>query len=121
MLARETNGDLSQALTHWREQATDAVTDTERKTLSRAAARRIVRTGFTLVMPRWHGWTSDLAASAQIFGRYYPHRAGQMCAAAATARTPTNDLAVLTMLIDDLSPWLAAEYTATHGEKASRH
>jgi hypothetical protein len=24
------------------------------------------------------------------------------------------------MLIDDLGPWLAAEYTAIHGEKAPR-
>jgi hypothetical protein len=24
------------------------------------------------------------------------------------------------MLIDDLGPWLAAEYTAVHGEKAPR-
>ena len=53
------------------------------------AARQIVRTGFTLVMPRWHGGTSDLATSAQVFGHYYPGRTGrmtQMRAAAATAR-----------------------------------
>jgi hypothetical protein len=40
--------------------------------------------------------------------------------AAAVARTPSADPAVLTMLIDDLGPWLAAEYTAVHGEKAPR-
>jgi len=33
---------------------------------------------------------------------------------------PTADPAVLRMLIDDLGPWLAAEYTATHGQKAPR-
>jgi uncharacterized protein len=43
-----------------------------------------------------------------------------MRVAAATARTPSADPAVLTMLIDDLGPWLAAEYTAVHGEKAPR-
>jgi uncharacterized protein len=84
------------------------------------AARRIVRTGFTLVMPRWYGWTSDLATSAQVFGDYYAGRAGQIRAAAATARTPTADPAVLRMLIDDIGPWLATEYTATHGQKAPR-
>jgi uncharacterized protein len=120
LLARETNGDLSVALARWRERAAEAATGTERKSLSRGAARRIVRTGFTLVMPRWHGWTSDLATSAQVFGHYYPDRAGQMRAAAATARTPTADPAMLSMLIDDLGPWLATEYTATHGEKAPR-
>jgi uncharacterized protein len=80
-----------------------------------------VRTGFTLVMPRWHGWTSDLATSAQVFGHYYPGKAGQMRAAAATGGAPTTDPAVLSMLIDDLGPWLATEYTAAHGEKAPRH
>jgi hypothetical protein len=71
-------------------------------------------------MPRWGGWTSDLAESAAIFGRYYPGRAGQMAAAAAIGRAPAADREVLTMLIDDLGPWLAAEYTAVHGRKAPR-
>ncbi|MHA6761889.1 nucleotidyltransferase [Streptacidiphilus sp. PAMC 29251] len=117
LLARETNGDLDLALPHWRKQEAAASTDAGRSTLSRAVARRIVRTGFTLVMPRWGGWTSDLAESAEAFGRYYPQRAAQMHLAATTARTPTADSAVLSVLIDDLGPWLAAEYTAVHGEK----
>lgn len=88
--------------------------------LSRGAARKLVRTGFTLVMPRWNGWTSDLARSAEVFGHYYPTRADQMRTAATTARTPTTDPAVLDLLINDLGPWLAAEYTAVHGTKAPR-
>ncbi len=52
------------ALARWRARAAQAASGAERKSLSRTAARRIVRTGFTLVMPRWHGWTSDLATSA---------------------------------------------------------
>nr|WP_324605691.1 nucleotidyltransferase [Streptomyces sp. NRRL S-350] len=110
LLARETNGDLGLVLPRWREQATAITSDAERRTFSRGVARRIVRTGFTLVMPRWGGWTSDLAASAEVFGSYYPERAAQMRLAAATARTPTATPAILGMLIDDLGPWLAAEY-----------
>ncbi len=79
-----------------------------------------MRTGFTLIMPRWGGWASDLEESAELFGRYYPQRAEQMLAAAATGRTPSADPAVLRMLIEDLGPWLAAEYSAAHGEKAPR-
>jgi hypothetical protein len=71
-------------------------------------------------MPRWGGWTSDLDRSAELFAHYYPERAGQMRRAAAIARTPSADPAVLTTLIDDLGPWLAAEYTAVHGAKAPR-
>jgi hypothetical protein len=71
-------------------------------------------------MPRWGGWTSDLAESAEIFGRYYPERVGQMRIAAATGRVPSADPNVLEMLIDDLAPWLAEEYAAVHGVKAPR-
>ncbi|WP_326613299.1 nucleotidyltransferase [Streptomyces scopuliridis] len=121
LLARETNGDLALALQRWRPRAAEAATDADRRTLSRVVARRIVRTGFTLIMPRWYGWTSDLNESAELFGRYYPERADQMRIAAATGRTPSADPAVLRTLIDDLGPWLAAEYTATHGTKTPRH
>ncbi|GJF33418.1 hypothetical protein KNE206_61180 [Kitasatospora sp. NE20-6] len=120
LLACETNGDLGLALPRWHEQAAAVTSDAERRALSRGVARRIVRTGFTLVMPRWGGWTSDLADSAEVFGGYYPERAAQMRLAAATARTPTADPAILSILIDDLGPWLADEYTTVHGEKTPR-
>jgi uncharacterized protein len=42
--------------------------------------------------------------------------------AADTGRTLSADPAMLRLrlLIDDLGPWLAAEYTAVHGAKAPR-
>lgn len=43
-----------------------------------------------------------------------------MKVAAAVAREPTADRAVLALLIGDLGPWLAAEYVAGHGRKAPR-
>ncbi|RKN77746.1 nucleotidyltransferase [Streptomyces klenkii] len=120
LLARETNGDLALVLPRWRARVAEAVTDRERRVLSRGVARRLVRTGFTLVMPGWGGWTSDLAEAAEIFGRSYPERAEQMRRAAIVGRSPAADPEVLGMLIDDLGPWLAATYTAVHGEKAPR-
>ncbi|WP_165984179.1 nucleotidyltransferase domain-containing protein [Streptomyces sp. YIM 98790] len=120
LLARETNGDLALVLPHWRARAAAAATDAERRTLNRGVGRKLVRSGFTLIMPRWGGWTSDLSEAAGLFGRHYPRRAEQMRTAAATARTPSADPAVLSMLVEDLGPWLAAEYTAVHGEKTPR-
>ncbi|MEY9957066.1 nucleotidyltransferase domain-containing protein [Streptacidiphilus sp. MAP5-52] len=127
LLARETNGDLALALPRWRERLAavegDLTTEHDlaaRRVLCRSVARRLVRTGLTLVMPRWGGWTSDLRLSAQIFARYYPARATQMHLAATVARTPTDDRSVLHTLVDDLAPWLATEYTAVHGTKAPR-
>jgi hypothetical protein len=43
-----------------------------------------------------------------------------MRVAAAVARTQTADRVVLTMLIGDLGPWLAAEYLAVHGRRTPR-
>lgn len=120
LLARETNGDLRLVLPRWREGAARASTAAERAVLARGVGRRLVRTGFTLVMPSWGGWTSDLAESVEVFGRYYPDRLGAMRVAADEGRSPTGDPATLGTLIDDLGAWLAAEYTAVHGEKAPR-
>ncbi|MFB7465118.1 nucleotidyltransferase [Streptomyces sp. NPDC056224] len=120
LLARETNGDLADVLPTWRAKARAASSPDEYRALSRAFARRLLRTGFTLVMPRWGGWTSDLAESAEVFGTYYPQRAAQMRAAAAVAVHPVADPAVLHGYIEDLGPWLADEYTARHGTKTPR-
>ncbi|MFF6829395.1 nucleotidyltransferase [Streptomyces longwoodensis] len=58
LLARETNGDLAALLPRWRERIA-GVADTEeaRRPLVRFLSRHLVRTAFTLVMPRWNGWT----------------------------------------------------------------
>jgi uncharacterized protein len=120
LLARETNGDIGDVLPSWRVRLSEASTQADLQVLSRHVTRRTVRAGFTLVMPRWGGWTSDLEESAAIFGRYYPARRDQMRTAAAAARAPAADRAVLTMLINDLGPWLAAEYVSVHGRKTPR-
>jgi hypothetical protein len=83
-------------------------------------SRRLVRTGFTLVMPRWNGWTSDLTEMAEAFSAYYPGRAAQMREAAVLGYEPVGDLAVLRSYVDGLGPWLAEEYARVHGVKAPR-
>ncbi|NGN67560.1 nucleotidyltransferase domain-containing protein [Streptomyces sp. A7024] len=117
LLARETNGDLAPALPRWRERL---ASDADLLPLARGASRKLVRTGFTLVMPRWGGWTSDLDESVEAFAAYYPEHAEQLRAAARLGREPVADRALLTELIDDFGPWLAAEYEKEHGTKAPR-
>ncbi|MYT31892.1 MULTISPECIES: nucleotidyltransferase domain-containing protein [unclassified Streptomyces] len=118
LLARETNGDLHRRLPGMRERAAAATAPEERARLTRGVTRHLVRTGFTLVMPRWNGWTSDLAESAAVFGHYYPAHAEQMRAAARAARDPAAYPGLLDDLLTGLAPWLADEYLAVHGAKA---
>jgi uncharacterized protein len=130
LLARETNGDLGLLLPRWRRRIADAEdahdadgsddTDEARRPLVRFMSRHLVRTGFTLVMPRWKGWTSDLGEMAEVFGAYYPARAAQMRAAAVLGYEPVGDAAVLRSYVDDLGPWLAEEYARVHGVKTPR-
>jgi predicted nucleotidyltransferase len=121
LLARETNGDLALLLPRWRARIAEA-DDTEeaRRPLVRFMSRHLVRTAFTLVMPRWNGWTSDLREMAGAFAAYYPARAEEVRAAAVRGGEPTGDADVLRAYVDDLGPWLAEEYTRVHGVKAPR-
>ncbi|WP_037676924.1 nucleotidyltransferase domain-containing protein [Streptomyces griseus] len=121
LLARETNGDLALVLPRWRERIAAAEDSEEaRRPLVRFMSRRLVRTAFTLVMPRWNGWTSDLHEMADVFAAYYPDRARQLRAVAVRGYEPTGDAEVLRSYVDDLGPWLAAEYARVHGVKAPR-
>ncbi|MEU4872724.1 nucleotidyltransferase [Streptomyces sp. NPDC021608] len=121
LLARETNGDLALFLPRWRERIASADdSEVALRPLVRFMSRRLVRTAFTLVMPRWNGWTSDLHEMADAFGAYYPPRAGQARTAARLGYEPQGDRAVLTSYVDDFGPWLADEYARVHGVKAPR-
>ncbi|MET9604068.1 nucleotidyltransferase domain-containing protein [Streptomyces sp. NPDC006512] len=120
LLARELNGDLATLLPRWRERAEAASTPAEYRRMNRFFSRHLVRTAFTLVMPRWGGWSSDLTESAEVFGRYYPERAAQLREAAAVALDPVADPAVARRYVEDLGPWLADEYTARLGTKTPR-
>ncbi|MFE0643003.1 nucleotidyltransferase [Streptomyces sp. NPDC058877] len=117
LLARETNGDLALLLPGWRARAARGG---DLGLLGRNVGRRLVRTGFTLVMPRWGGWTSDLDRSAELFARSHPERAEQMRLAVRVGRSAAPAPGDLDVLIEGLAPWLAAEYTAVHGTKAPR-
>lgn len=121
LLARETNGDLARHLPRWRQRIAAAGDREEAlRPLVRFMSRHLVRTGFTLVMPRWNGWTSDLRDMAAAFAEYYPERAGQLYRAAGSGYEPVGDRTVLRSYVDDLGPWLADEYARVHGVKAPR-
>lgn len=119
-LARDTNGGLAALLPLWRARVAAAPDAPARARLVRFQSRHLVRTAFTLVMPRWHGWTSDLHEMAAAFAGYYPARGAQLRAAAERGDEPTDSPEVLAEYTEDLGPWLAEEYARVHGVKGER-
>ena len=81
---------------------------------------KIVRTGFTLVMPHWRGWTSDLDPCAEIFAQYHPDRAEAMRAARDLARNPSGDRAEVLRVLEVIGAWLADESDAEILKPGSR-
>ena len=128
LLARETNGDLALCLPRWRRLIAEATAPAAPagavRVRVRGISRRLVRTGFTLVMPRWEGWTSDLYEMAGAFAAYYPEWGPRMKEAAALGQEPTDDPTVLRSFlrshVEELGGWLAGEYARVHGVKAPR-
>ncbi|CAL9468166.1 hypothetical protein SUDANB121_02791 [Nocardiopsis dassonvillei] len=116
LLARETNGDLHLFPERWRA----AADGDDLGAVVRRAARKTVRSAFTLVMPSWGGWTSDLGRSAEIAGRYHPEWAADLRRTAAAALDPVPDRELLRMVTDGLAPRVAREYRRVHGVKAPR-
>ncbi|MEU0492494.1 nucleotidyltransferase domain-containing protein [Nocardiopsis sp. NPDC006139] len=117
LLARETNGDLHLFPERWRA-AADGGEDP--RAVVRRAARKTIRSAFTLVMPYWGGWTSDLERSAEIVARYHPRWTADLRRTAAAALDPVPDRGLLRMITDDLAPSVAEEYRRAHGVKTRR-
>lgn len=72
-------------------------------------ARRLVRTGFELVMEREGRYTRDLGLCCDRFGAYYPDRAGLLCQALDLALRPSGNRAGLLVFLQKFEPWLAIE------------
>lgn len=72
-------------------------------------ARRVVRSGFELVMQREGNYTRDLYPCYAGFARHYPAQARWMAAALQGAIAPSPHRADWLALGQTLVPWLAAE------------
>lgn len=116
-LARDTNGEIADALARARARL-DAQPD-QTRTLCRGMARKIVRTGFTLVMPRWGGWTSDMELTHRVVTDYYPQWREPLREAITLARRPRGERAVVERLLD-FGDQIAEEYATTIGVKSTR-
>jgi uncharacterized protein len=109
-LARGTNGNIRRLLADRRRRLETTIDPAEVASICRGIMRKIVRTGFTMVMPRYQGWTSDLEPAVTIFASYYPEQAGPMRVALALAQAPSTEKTRVIDLLDSMGLWLADEY-----------
>ena len=109
-LAGGTNGNIRLLLDDRRRRLVSTTDPAEVAAICRGIMRKIVRTGFTLVMPRYQGWTSDLTRSATIFASYYPSQSEAMQEALTLAQVPSTEKTRVLTLIDTFGAWLAGEY-----------
>ena len=109
-LARATNGNIRRLVEDRHRRLVETADPVVVSGICRGIMRKIVRTGFTLVMPRYHGWTSEIVPAAEIFAAYYPEQRAAMEQAAALALSPSSDREVVVPVLDSLGAWLSDEY-----------
>jgi hypothetical protein len=71
--------------------------------------KRIVRSGFELVMERAQTFSRDLYPCYEHFARYYPEKEAGMKRALELAVFPTDDPTLVRPITENLGRWLAAE------------
>ena len=70
--------------------------------------KRILRSGFEIVMAEANCYTRDLYPCWQIFSRYYPEKREQMKQALHWAINPTDDHTEILSFLQDFGGWLVA-------------
>lgn len=78
-------------------------------------AKRIVRSGFELVMRRAGCYTRDLVTCCELFSKEYPERAACMRSALSLAVAAPRDPDRCVEVIDSLGNWLYEEICAEYG------
>jgi predicted nucleotidyltransferase len=72
-------------------------------------ARRVVRSGFDLVMEREQLFTRDLYLCFESFSKYYPDKELQMRDILGLCLNPISDISAVNVYLDQICPWLMIE------------
>lgn len=109
-VARGFNGDISEFLKSYRDKIEKATSESELKKLSQEVSKKIVRTGFSLVMPRSGSWSTDLQSSFDTFIYYYPEKATDMNVALDWAKGNLSEKTSIIEFIETFGKWLSEEF-----------
>jgi predicted nucleotidyltransferase len=109
-VAKGFNGDIQQSLEISRSKIKMTSSDHEISKISQSVAKKILRTGFSLVMPRSGSWTTDLQTACDTFVKYYPDKASEMNLALDWSRSDSSDKRTVIEFIDTFGKWLSEEF-----------
>lgn len=109
-VARGFNGDFAAVMQAKLQKLAKTNQTKAAQAVMRQICRKIVRTGFSLVMPRLGCWTTDLDRSAEYFCSCYPQMQAAMAMIVAWTRQPPEDRAEFLRTVTSLVEWLTAEF-----------
>jgi len=106
-VAEAFNGDCKKVIMAARKKLSGHPNKKEVLKISSSTARKILRTGFSLVMEKEKSWTTDLKKSYLVFTKHYPEQKAAMKKVLEMALSPTNSKSELIELLQDVTPLLA--------------
>ena len=108
-VAQAFNGDIEKHIHHALAQLKADVSAAEIKNICDPVMRKIVRTGFSLVMEKEKSWTTDLMKSCEAFSLYYPQKSEYMKQALDWIVAPTDNKQQLEDFLNHFWKWLVKE------------
>ncbi|MDP4007877.1 MAG: nucleotidyltransferase domain-containing protein [Candidatus Peregrinibacteria bacterium] len=108
-VAKAFNGDIEKHIKAVLEELKSTHSPQKVSLICSSAMRKIVRTGFCLVMEQEQSWTTDLDKSYEIFSKYYPKQSTDMKKALVLAKKPTTNTKELGKFLNDFGSWLTEE------------
>lgn len=112
-VAQGFNGDIGQKLEIFRSKIDRTDMEAEIKKLSQSAAKKILRTGFSLVMPRTKSWTTNSQVCYDMFVKFYPEKAVEMKIALDWAQSGSSNKKSVIEFIDKFGQWINREFQQT--------
>lgn len=109
-VAEAFNGDIERHIKVVLKKLKSSIGEGELKSICGSIMRKIVRTGFSLVMERENAWTTDLRKSCEVFSKYYPEQSKSMKTALILAKKPSKNSIELKNFLDGFGHWITEEF-----------
>lgn len=111
-VAQGFNGDIGVFLRQKLKQleALEAEPEQEIQKICKSSMKKLIRTSFSLVMPKERCWVTELEDCVQIFLKYYPEQQPHISSIFELVKNPSGNKAEVIELIDNFGQWLVNEF-----------